>query len=161
MTNHEWLKAMSAKEVAEFINKAMGCEMPEGFPSENTCSLCNLTDCLGCIVGWLSEEQKETGTEPTKEQVNHPSHYNREGALECIDEMLTLYTKEEVMAFCKLNAHKYRYRAGQKEDGMKDLKKSDWYIKKYKALKDDKSNLNSFAIKGNDYPISLCVDRGV
>lgn len=68
--------------------------------------------------------------------VNHPRHYNREGAIECIDEMELIYGPESVMWFCLLNAHKYRYRAGLKNDGFQDLEKSDWYMKKYKELKE-------------------------
>lgn len=68
-----------------------------------------------------------------KETVDHPSHYNREGSMECIDEMLLLFGVEETKSFCKLNAWKYRYRAADK-NGAEDLKKSDWYINKYKEL---------------------------
>ena len=67
------------------------------------------------------------------EAVNHPSHYNREGALECIDEMILVFGKEVVKNFCLCNAWKYRYRAADK-NGEEDLKKSDWYLKKYKEL---------------------------
>lgn len=65
--------------------------------------------------------------------VNHPTHYNREGALECIDEMVLVFGKEATMNFCLLNAWKYRYRAADK-NGEEDLKKSDWYLKKVKEL---------------------------
>ena len=68
------------------------------------------------------------------ERVDHPVHYNRAGAMECIEEMILLYGTEETAIFCKLNAHKYRYRAGQKENGIEDLQKSDWYLHKYKEL---------------------------
>ena len=68
------------------------------------------------------------------ETVDHPAHYNREDALECIDEMVLLFGKAETMTFCKLNAWKYRYRAADK-NGEEDLRKSDWYIAKYKELK--------------------------
>lgn len=68
-----------------------------------------------------------------KETVNHPSHYNREGALEAIDEMILLFGVEEVKIFCKLNAWKYRYRAADK-NGEEDIAKSDFYIKYYKKL---------------------------
>ena len=64
--------------------------------------------------------------------VNHPSHYTSSG-MECIDEMIILYGKEETMSFCKLNCHKYRKRAMDK-GGRTDLKKSDWYVKKYLEL---------------------------
>lgn len=68
-----------------------------------------------------------------KEKVNHPKHYNRKDAMECIDEMVMLFGVEETQIFCKLNAWKYRYRAADK-GGVEDLEKSDWYIKKYKEL---------------------------
>ena len=64
------------------------------------------------------------------DNVSHPQHYNREGAMECIDEMMVLFGPLETATFCKLNAWKYRYRAADK-NGEEDLKKSDWYIHKY------------------------------
>lgn len=75
-------------------------------------------------------------------KVDHPSHYNREGGMECIDEMILLFGIEEVKIFCKLNAWKYRYRAADK-NGEEDLKKSDWYLNKYKEL----TNNSSFEYK--------------
>lgn len=68
-----------------------------------------------------------------KEAVDHPGHYNRKDAMECIEEMILIFGKEETKAFCKLNAWKYRYRAADK-NGEEDLRKSDWYLKKYKEL---------------------------
>lgn len=65
--------------------------------------------------------------------VNHPAHYNREGAMETIDEMVALFGKQETIIFCKLNAWKYRERAMYK-GGEEDMKKSDWYIKKAAEL---------------------------
>ena len=89
-----------------------------------------------------------------KETVNHPSHYNREGALEAIDEMILLFGIEEVKIFCKLNAWKYRYRAADK-NGEEDLKKSDWYINKYKKLVDLQNENNSTITKK---PISALIN---
>lgn len=68
------------------------------------------------------------------EAVNHPKHYGREGAMECIDEMVLVFGAEATMNFCLLNSWKYRYRAGAK-GGEEDLKKSDWYLAKFKELK--------------------------
>jgi len=68
-----------------------------------------------------------------KENVNHPKHYNREKAMECIDEMILIFGSEAVKNFCLCNAWKYRYRAADK-NGEEDLKKSDWYLNKYKEL---------------------------
>ena len=58
-----------------------------------------------------------------KEAVNHPEHYGRENAIECIDEMIMIFGREAVMHFCLLNAWKYRYRAADK-NGKEDIKKS-------------------------------------
>ena len=65
--------------------------------------------------------------------VNHPAHYNREGGMECIEEMLMIFGKDAVKTFCLLNAWKYRYRAADK-NGEEDLKKSDFYIKKWAEI---------------------------
>lgn len=81
-------------------------------------------------------EPKE-GKEKQPEAVEHPSHYNREGAMECIDEMVLIFGREAVKSFCLCNAWKYRYRAADK-NGEEDLKKSDWYIKKYKEINNGK-----------------------
>jgi hypothetical protein len=81
------------------------------------------------------ETIKDKYTIINKEKVNHPKHYNRKDAMECIDEMLLLFGEDEVKTFCKLNAWKYRYRSADK-NGDEDLKKSDWYLAKYKELND-------------------------
>ena len=72
-----------------------------------------------------------------EEKVNHPSHYNREDAMECIEEMVLVFGKEAVKNFCLCNVWKYRYRAADK-NGETDLKKSDWYMEKYKELSEEK-----------------------
>lgn len=66
-------------------------------------------------------------------KVDHPKHYNREGAMECIDEMILVFGVEAVKNFCLCNWLKYRYRAAEK-NGFTDLQKSDWYLMKYKEL---------------------------
>lgn len=65
--------------------------------------------------------------------INHPSHYCREGGMECLDEMELIFGKEALKHFCLCNAWKYRYRASAK-NGDEDLKKSDFYMRKYKEL---------------------------
>lgn len=67
------------------------------------------------------------------DMVNRPPHYNRDGAMECIEEMELIFGKEAVKHFCLCNAWKYRYRAADK-NGEEDIKKSDWYLRKYKEL---------------------------
>lgn len=86
-----------------------------------------------------------------KETVNHPKHYNRENGMECIDEMILFFGKEVVMNFCLCNAWKYRYRAADK-NGEEDLKKSDWYIQKYKELKEEGTSAPTLTAYPNPYP---------
>lgn len=71
--------------------------------------------------------------------VNKPKHYNREGGFESIEEMEMVFGTEAVMNFCLCNVWKYRYRAADK-NGEEDLRKSDWYMKKYFELK-NKDNI--------------------
>lgn len=66
--------------------------------------------------------------------IEHPNHYNRTGAMECIDEMVLAFGEEAVYHFCICNAWKYRYRSSEK-NGEEDIKKSDWYMKKAEELK--------------------------
>ena len=68
------------------------------------------------------------------EKVDHPSHYNREGAMECIEEMEYALGIDTTMKFCLGNVWKYRDRAMTK-NGVEDLQKSDWYMAKYVELK--------------------------
>ena len=66
-------------------------------------------------------------------EIQHPKYYNREGAMECFDEFVLMYGIEAAKYACLFNIHKYRYRAADK-NGVEDLKKSDWYMKKYRDL---------------------------
>lgn len=68
--------------------------------------------------------------------INHPKHYCREGGIESIEEMVLVFGREAVMHFCLCNVWKYRYRAADK-NGEEDLKKSDWYMRKYRELAAD------------------------
>lgn len=63
------------------------------------------------------------------ETVEHPQHYNQ-GSIECIDAMESAFGVDEVSSFCKLNAFKYLWRAGDKINAVEDLKKARWYIDK-------------------------------
>ena len=64
---------------------------------------------------------------PTTDNVNHPSHY-KQGDIECIDAMRQQFTKEEVIAFCKLNAFKYLWRSNHKGTPQQDIDKANWYL---------------------------------
>ena len=64
------------------------------------------------------------------EQVNHPSHYCKDGRKECIVEMEEKYGIPATVGFCLMNAYKYLYRAGDKADNSyeQDRKKAEWYF---------------------------------
>lgn len=68
------------------------------------------------------------------DNVSHPAHY--QGKHECIDLMTAMYGEYEVMCFCKLNAFKYRFRAGKKPGSPfeEDIKKAEFYEDKYMEL---------------------------
>lgn len=66
-------------------------------------------------VGKLNKEQAH-------DPVNHPSHYTKHpSGVECIEVV-------EHMNFCRGNAIKYLWRAGDKGNELEDLKKARWYI---------------------------------
>lgn len=67
------------------------------------------------------------------DNIDHPSYYNSDDGMECIDEMIIIFGKEKVKAFCLLNVWKYRKRAVFK-NGEEDMKKADWYMNKYIEL---------------------------
>ena len=69
-----------------------------------------------------------------KDNVNHPEHYANSCSLECIDAMLIAYGEQAVYDFCICNAFKYLWRHKNK-NGLEDLFKADWYIKKAKELR--------------------------
>lgn len=98
----------------------------------NSCKYCEKDSNLDLYV------PKEEADE--KDMVNHPQHYNRDGAIECIDEMITVFGKDIVACFCLCNTWKYRYRASEKGH-KEDLAKSDYYMSKYKELVTERSVL--------------------
>ena len=69
------------------------------------------------------------------EEVNHPQHYNNYD-VEVIDMMERVFGREATITFCKLNAFKYRMRAGTKpgQSADKDLNKERWYLDKKEEL---------------------------
>lgn len=142
-----------AKEINAYCDERDKFEKPcEGCPLEKPCSLCygdfeSKESFIACLEAYdilqadkpieVIEEVPtfEFDTVVQHDPVNHPKHYCREGAMECIDEMVLIFGKEAVKTFCLLNSWKYRYRAADK-NGEEDMKKSDFYIRKFKELND-------------------------
>lgn len=67
------------------------------------------------------------------EQVNHPQHYTTYD-VETLDMMIRIWGIQETISFCKLNAFKYRMRAGHKDNAQQDIDKALWYENKMKEL---------------------------
>lgn len=137
MTYKEKLKQIHPELVDDcYGGGCHGCPSDYGWPNQPYClGQCNSNE--KCAECWNREiPGTEQHLADTTEAVNHPKHYTREGAMECIDEMVMVFGAEAAAKFCLLNAWKYRYRAGDK-GGDEDLRKSDWYLAKYKELKGD------------------------
>ena len=85
------------------------------------------------------ENNNKTDCNKHYEEVNHPDHYNVYN-VEVVEMMERIFGIEETMSWCKLNAFKYRMRAGEKPTSTveKDLKKEKWCLNKYKELKSKK-----------------------
>lgn len=88
-------------------------------------------DCKDCMGASFND--CGTACDEKHDVVNHPDHYCQDGAMECIDEMIAIFGKTAVQHFCLLNVWKYRKRAVFK-NGAEDMKKADWYMKKYIEL---------------------------
>lgn len=65
---------------------------------------------------------------PTFDNVNKPIHYT-DGQYECWDVMKDVFGKDELKAFCRLNAFKYIWRS-EKKNGVEDIRKAVVYINK-------------------------------
>lgn len=70
------------------------------------------------------------------EMVSSPKHYNQ-GSREAIDAMISAFGKDAVKDFCKVNAMKYLWRLGHKDEEAQEIGKIKWYLDKYLELKDD------------------------
>lgn len=65
-----------------------------------------------------------------------PSYYN-DSEISCIDAMVSAFGREATAHFCKVNAFKYLWRLGYKDDEAQEIGKIKWYLDKYLELKED------------------------
>lgn len=80
------------------------------------------------------------------DNVNHPSHYESETSIECIDAMELFMGKEGVIQFCMGNAFKYIWRYKNKGKPGEDLKKAEWYIIRADELNDHLQKTSRFPV---------------
>ena len=83
------------------------------------------------ITAEVKDDTHKSDEKP--DMVNRPPHYTNR-MHECIEEMRCVFGVDAVIAFCKCNAWKYRYRANSKGKHEEDMAKSDWYINKAMEL---------------------------
>lgn len=62
-----------------------------------------------------------------------PSYYN-DSEISCIDAMVSAFGREATAHFCKVNAFKYIWRLGNKDDESQEVGKIKWYLDKYLEL---------------------------
>lgn len=74
--------------------------------------------------------------------VNHPAHYQAANGLEVID-VIEAFTQDMkgMEAVCTANVIKYILRWKHK-NGVQDLEKADWYLKKLISIKTKKEGNN-------------------
>ena len=68
------------------------------------------------------------------DDVNSPAHYADQGAVECIDAMESMLSREEFIGFLRGNSFKYRWRCRSKGNAVKDLRKAQWYENRLLAI---------------------------
>jgi hypothetical protein len=77
-----------------------------------------------CPVPWATKPYRP---ELQPDLVNHPPHYNGQGAIECIDAIEAQLTPEEYRGYLKGNITKYNWRERHK-GGTESLKKARFYL---------------------------------
>lgn len=67
------------------------------------------------------------------DEVNHPAHYTT-GAVECIEAIEAMLTREQFIGFLRGQVVKYLWRADHKGSTEKDQQKAAWYLARLNAL---------------------------
>jgi hypothetical protein len=81
----------------------------------------------------LKEVIEECKRQERHDPVNHPLHY--EGAIECIDAIEAALGESGFEAYLVGQIFKYVWRY-QRKNGLEDLRKADWYMKRLIKLKE-------------------------
>lgn len=105
----------------------VGCVNVDCHDDEIPCCNCHGTELIGC-------HNKPDLYRPVAEKsdnVNHPSHYEGNTSLECIDVMELVFGTRAMESFCVCNAFKYLWRHKHK-NGKEDLEKARWYLNRAK-----------------------------
>lgn len=77
------------------------------------------------------------------DDVNNPTHYADQGAVECIDAMESMLSREEFIGFLRGNSFKYRWRCRSKRNAVKDLLKAQWYENRLLSIIEEEEGTNN------------------
>lgn len=77
------------------------------------------------------------------DDVNNPTHYADQGAVECIDAMESMLSREEFIGFLRGNSFKYRWRCRSKRNAVKDLLKAQWYENRLLSILEEEEGTNN------------------
>ena len=91
--------------------------------------------CPSCgLKNWFNESDLKV-EEPTHPLLNEDSkHYEMIGGVQAIEYLESMFTKEELKAWAKVTAMKYRLRIGKKDDPSKEIKKIKTFEEYYLYL---------------------------
>jgi len=71
--------------------------------------------------------------------VNHPSHYQSDAGIECIEAIEAMLGKQGFLDYCKGNAIKYIWRENNKGES-ESIRKAIWYLEKFLEVESDQAN---------------------
>ena len=120
-------------EMAVEVDAGSLIEIPSGYSVDEDQNYIHVYDKNGYRVATITKKNEEKVKEEQKDNVNHPSHYEKSCSIECIDAMRCAYGTDAVFDFCICNAFKYIWRFRSK-NGYEDLDKASWYLNFAKKL---------------------------
>ena len=124
-----WDREMPEQRESKYAE--LGESIAEGFKAGITESLIE----KDVLLKMLAKKEEPVAGDP----VNAPSHYSA-GGYGCWDVMEAVFGPEAVYHFCMLNAWKYMWRAGKKDDLLQDLKKAAKNLEKAIEVKEKQKN---------------------
>jgi len=126
------MKSKAWGRVVKFDGLTSGVVLDTGYSS-----LYDLEQYVRCWLPHTDDTIWEPYTTPTHPLLNSDSsHYRMTGGVEAIELMEAMFTREELMAWAKLTAMKYRLRIGDKDSPEKEIKKIKTYEAYYKYLEE-------------------------
>ena len=120
------------KMVLKFRN-SNGLSIPVACPDRAILPLKKNQDVYMIAVDIDDDYISGGGNKCAPDPVNHPSHYEKQCSLECIDVMEAVFEYDAVFDFCVCNAFKYLWRHKFK-NGEEDLLKAAWYVDKAEQI---------------------------